>query len=50
LLGDILLPAEDALKVAPLTLDGEKELEGLSDLSNVVLPGIDLVVELLVVG
>lgn len=50
LLGDVLLPAEDALKVAPLALDGEKELEGLSDLSDVVLPAIDLVVELLVVG
>jgi len=43
------LASENALKVAPLALDGKKKLQSFSNLSNVVLPEIDLIIELLVV-
>lgn len=44
------MTAEDAFKVAPLALDSKEELKALSDLSDVVLPEVNLVIELLVVG
>jgi hypothetical protein len=46
---DILLASEDTLKVRPLTLHSKQQFKGFSDLRNVILPEVDLVIELRVV-
>ena len=47
---DVNLSTEDAFKVRPSILDDHQEFKGVSDTGNVVLPHVDLVVELLVVS
>ena len=43
------MTSENTLKIAPLALNSEKKFQCFSNLSNIVLPEINFIIELLVV-